>query len=120
VSGGKQYVPWIHLDDIVGGLICCVQAGGATGPVNLTAPQPVTNAELARALGHVLGRPAVLPVPGLAVKLLYGEMAEIVTGGQRALPARLSELGYAFRHTEIEAALQPIRQQRLRRHARGP
>ena len=108
VAGGKQYVPWIHLDDVVGGLICCLDEGNATGPVNLTAPHPVTNAEMSRALGHVLGRPAVLPVPGLAIKLLYGEMAQIVTGGQRALPARLSELGYTFRHTEIEPALADV------------
>jgi hypothetical protein len=108
VAGGKQYVPWIHLDDVVGGLVCCLDDGTATGPVNLTAPDPVTNAELSRALGHVLGRPAVLPVPGVAVKLLYGEMAEIVTGGQRALPARLDDLGYGFRHTEIEAALADV------------
>jgi uncharacterized protein len=108
VAGGKQYVPWIHLDDVVGGLIRCLDDGAASGPVNLTAPRPVTNAELSRALGHVLGRPAILPVPGLAVKLLYGEMAEIVTGGQRALPARLSELGYGFRHPEIESALADV------------
>jgi uncharacterized protein (TIGR01777 family) len=108
VAGGKQYVPWIHLEDVVGGLICCMDEGAATGPVNLTAPRPVTNRELSSALGHVLGRPAVLPVPGLAVKLLYGEMAEIITGGQRALPARLTGLGYAFRHTEIEAALADV------------
>jgi uncharacterized protein len=108
VAGGKQYVPWIHLDDVVGGLVRCLDDGVVTGPVNLTAPHPVTNAELSRALGHVLGRPAVLPVPGLAVKLLYGEMAQIVTGGQRALPARLNELGYGFRHTEIEAALADV------------
>jgi uncharacterized protein (TIGR01777 family) len=108
VAGGKQYVPWIHLDDVVGGLIRCLDDGVVTGPVNLTAPHPVTNAELSRALGHVLGRPAVLPVPGLAVKLLYGEMAQIVTGGQRALPARLNELGYGFRHTGIEAALADV------------
>jgi NAD dependent epimerase/dehydratase family enzyme len=76
--------------------------------VNVTAPNPVTNAELSRALGHVLGRPAVLPVPGIAVKLLYGEMAEIVTTGQRALPARLTSLGYEFRHTELEAALRSV------------
>jgi uncharacterized protein (TIGR01777 family) len=108
VAGGKQYVPWIHLDDVVGGLIRCLDDGVATGPVNLTAPHPVTNAEMSRALGHVLGRPAVLPVPGLAVTLLYGEMAQIVTGGQRALPARLGELGYGFRHTEIGAALADV------------
>jgi uncharacterized protein (TIGR01777 family) len=108
VAGGRQYVPWIHLDDVVGGLMCCLDETAATGPVNLTAPEPVTNAQLSRALGHVLGRPAVLPVPGAAVRLLYGEMAEIVTGGQRALPARLSELGYEFRHPEIEAALADV------------
>jgi uncharacterized protein (TIGR01777 family) len=108
VAGGRQYVPWIHLDDIVGGLLRCLDDGAVSGPVNLTAPHPVTNAEMSRALGHVLSRPAVLPVPGLAVKLLYGEMAQIVTGGQRALPARLNELGYAFRHTEIEAALADV------------
>jgi uncharacterized protein (TIGR01777 family) len=108
VAGGEQYVPWIHLDDVVGGLICCLDETGASGPVNLTAPNPVTNAELSRALGHVLGRPAVLPVPGVAVKLLYGEMAEIVTSGQRALPARLGELGYRFRHTEVQGALADV------------
>jgi uncharacterized protein (TIGR01777 family) len=108
VAGGKQYVPWIHLDDVVGGLLWCADDQGATGPVNLTAPNPVTNAELSRALGQVLGRPAVLPVPGFAVKLLYGEMAEIVISGQRALPARLSELGYQFRHTEVQAALADV------------
>jgi uncharacterized protein (TIGR01777 family) len=108
VAGGRQYVPWIHLDDVVGGLMCCLDETGATGPVNLTAPNPVTNAELSRALGHVLNRPAVLPVPGLAVKLLYGEMAEIVIGGQRALPARLGELGYGFRHSQVEAALADV------------
>lgn len=108
VAGGKQYVPWIHLDDVVGGLMRCLDDDVATGPVNLTAPHPVTNAEMSRALGHVLGRPAVLPVPGLAVKLLYGEMAQIVTGGQRALPARLGELGYGYRHAEIEPALADV------------
>jgi uncharacterized protein (TIGR01777 family) len=105
VAGGKQYVPWIHVDDVVGGLLCCVDAQSAGGPVNLTAPNPVTNTELSHALGHVLGRPAVLPVPGLAVKLLYGEMAELVTTGARVLPARLGELGYRFSHPELQAAL---------------
>ncbi len=108
VAGGKQYVPWIHLDDVVGGLLCCLDERSATGPVNLTAPQPVTNADLSRALGQVLGRPALLPVPGFAVKALYGEMADIVINGQRAVPARLGELGYAFRHTEVQAALADV------------
>lgn len=108
VAGGRQYVPWIHLDDLTGALIRCVDDGEAGGPVNLTAPNPVTNAELARALGHVLGRPAVLPVPAMAVRLLYGEMAEIVTTGQRAVPARLGQLGYEFRHPDLEPALRDV------------
>ncbi|HEX3978877.1 MAG TPA: TIGR01777 family oxidoreductase [Solirubrobacteraceae bacterium] len=108
VAGGQQYVPWIHLDDVVGGFLHCLDHDGAAGAVNLTAPNPVTNAELSRALGHALSRPAVLPVPGAAVKLLYGEMAEMVTTGQRAIPAKLAELGYTFRHPEIEAALKDV------------
>jgi hypothetical protein len=108
VAGGQQYVPWIHLDDVVGAFLHCLDHDGASGAVNLTAPNPVTNAELSRALGHALGRPAVLPVPGAAIKLLYGEMAEMVTTGQRAIPAKLGELGYTFRHPEIEAALKDV------------
>ncbi|HEX4010257.1 MAG TPA: TIGR01777 family oxidoreductase [Solirubrobacteraceae bacterium] len=108
VAGGQQYVPWIHLDDVVGALIHCLDHDQASGPINLTAPNPVTNAELSRALGHALGRPAVLPVPGVALKLLYGEMAEIVTTGQRAIPSKLSQFGYQFRHPEIELALKDV------------
>jgi uncharacterized protein (TIGR01777 family) len=108
LAGGGQYVPWIHLDDVVGGLVHCLDHEQASGPVNLTAPTPVTNAELSRALGHALGRPAVLPVPGLAVKLLYGEMAEMVTTGQRAIPVKLRDTGYAFRYPEIGPALQDV------------
>ena len=108
VAGGHQFVPWIHLDDVVGGFIHCLDHDAASGPVNLTAPNPVTNAELSRALGHALGRPAVVPVPSMAIKLLYGEMAEMVTTGQRAIPARLGELGYEFRHPGIELALKDV------------
>jgi hypothetical protein len=105
VAGGRQYVPWVHQDDVVGVLLFCLENDAARGPVNLTAPNPVTNHELSKALGRALGRPAVLPVPGFALKLLYGEMAEIVTTGQRAVPARLRELGYEFRFAEIDPAL---------------
>ncbi|HEY2319453.1 MAG TPA: TIGR01777 family oxidoreductase [Solirubrobacteraceae bacterium] len=108
VAGGRQYIPWIHLGDVVGGLLHCLDHAEAAGPVNLTAPEPVTNAELSHALGHALGRPAVLPVPAMALRLLYGEMAEIVTTGQRAIPVRLRELGYAFRHPGIELALKDV------------
>ncbi len=108
VAGGRQYVPWVHIDDVVGALMRCVDDAGAEGPVNVSAPNPVTNAEFSRALGHALGRPAVLPVPGIAVKLLYGEMAEIVTSGQRVVPARLRQLGYEFAHPEVAPALQDV------------
>jgi len=108
VAGGHQYVPWIHLDDVVGALLWCVEQDLAEGPVNVTAPNPVTNSDFSRALGRALGRPAVLPVPGIAIKLLYGEMAEMVTEGQRVLPARLRELGYEFHQPEVEAALRDV------------
>jgi uncharacterized protein len=104
VAGGKQYVPWVHLDDVVGAIVFCL-AEQCSGPVNVTAPEPVPNRDFSRTLGRVLRRPAFAPVPGLAVKALYGEMATIVTTGQRAVPSRLTELGYEFRRPELEAAL---------------
>jgi hypothetical protein len=108
IGGGRQYVPWIHLDDVVGGILYCVDQEAAAGPVNLTAPNPVPNRELAHTLGRVLHRPAVLPVPAVALRLLYGEMASIVLGGQRVIPARLQQLGYEFRYAELEPALRDV------------
>jgi uncharacterized protein (TIGR01777 family) len=105
VAGGRQYVPWVHLDDVVGAFVFELDTEGASGPVNLTAPEPATNKHFSQTLRRVLRRPAFAPVPALAVKALYGEMAEIVTTGQRAVPARLTELGYQFRQPELEAAL---------------
>ena len=105
VAGGRQYVPWIHTDDVVGGLAFVLDNEAASGPVNLTAPEPVTNKELSKALGRVLNRPAIAPVPALAIKVLYGDMAVIVTTGVRAVPKRLQELGYTYRQPELERAL---------------
>jgi uncharacterized protein (TIGR01777 family) len=105
VAGGRQYVPWVHLDDVVGAILFELDSEAAAGPVNVTAPEPATNRELSKALGRVLRRPAFASVPALAVRLLYGEMADIVTTGQRAVPARLTELGYSFRRPELEDAL---------------
>jgi uncharacterized protein (TIGR01777 family) len=105
VAGGKQYVPWVHLDDVVGAILFELDTNEASGPVNLTAPEPVTNKELSKALGRVLRRPAFAPVPALAVRALYGEMADIVITGQRAVPAHLNRLGYAFMQPALEAAL---------------
>jgi uncharacterized protein (TIGR01777 family) len=105
VAGGRQYVPWVHLDDVVGVILFALDTEAVAGPVNVTAPEPATNRELSKALGRVLRRPAVAPVPALAVRALYGQMAEIVTTGQRAVPARLTELGYGFEQPVLEAAL---------------
>jgi uncharacterized protein len=105
VAGGHQYVPWVHLDDVVGALVFALDTAKADGPINVTAPEPVTNKELSKALGRVLHRPAFAPVPSFAVKTLYGEMAEIVTTGQRAVPKTLTDLGYAFRRPDLEDAL---------------
>ena len=105
VAGGRQYVPWVHLDDVIGAILFAIDNPAARGPVNVAAPEPVTNRELSRALGRVLHRPAVAPVPALAVRLLYGDMAWVVTTGQRAVPARLLELGYEFRRPDLEDAL---------------
>jgi uncharacterized protein (TIGR01777 family) len=108
VAGGRQYVPWIHLGDAVAAILLCLDDDSAAGPVNLTAPQPVTNADFSRALGHALHRPAILPVPGVALTLLYGEMGQIVTTGQRAIPRRLLELGFRFRHPRVDEALADV------------
>ena len=108
VGGGAQYVPWVHLDDVVGAILHCVDHEDAAGPVNLTAPNPVTNRELSHTLGRVLHRPAVLPVPAAALRLLYGEMATIILGGARVLPSRLRDLGYTFAHPELEPALRDV------------
>ncbi len=106
VAGGRQWVSWVHIDDVVGALLLCLDDERASGPLNVVAPSPVTNRELSKALGRVLRRPALMPVPALAVRLLYGEMASTVTTGARVVPERLrSELGYAFRRPELEDAL---------------
>ena len=79
-----------------------------SGPINATAPAPVTNRELSHALGQALHRPSLLPVPGLALRALYGEMAEIVTTGVRAVPAQALVLGYDFKHADLAEALQAV------------
>jgi uncharacterized protein (TIGR01777 family) len=108
VAGGGQYMPWIHLDDIVGLYLAATDASAYTGPINATGPTPVTNRDFSKALGRALHRPAVAPVPKLAVRALFGEMSEIVTGGQRAVPRRAAELGYEFLFTRLDPALADV------------
>jgi uncharacterized protein (TIGR01777 family) len=105
VAGGRQYLPWIHVDDLVGMYLKALGDPSWSGAYNGSAPTPVTNKDFSRALGRALRRPAVAPVPGLALRLLYGDMAEVVTEGQRAVPERALAGGYAFRHAELDEAL---------------
>jgi uncharacterized protein (TIGR01777 family) len=104
VAGGKQYMPWIHIDDVVGLYLAAID-NDWNGPINATAPEPVTNKTFSKALGKALHRPAIAPIPGAAIRLLYGDMAEIVTTGQRVIPKRALEYGYAFQHPDLDEAL---------------
>ncbi len=108
LGSGRQWFPWIHIRDEVRAIRFLVEREDASGPYNLTAPNPVTNAEFTRALGRVLGRPALLPVPALALKVLFGEMATVLLDGQRAVPRRLLEAGFSFEFTDVEAALRDL------------
>jgi uncharacterized protein (TIGR01777 family) len=105
VAGGDQYMPWIHLDDVAGMYLAALDDERWSGPVNVSAPEPVTNKVFSKALGKALHRPAVAPVPRLALKVMYGEMSEIVTTGARAVPARATDLGYTYRHPDLDEAL---------------
>ena len=105
LAGGKQWVPWIHLSDEVGILVWALDTESVSGVVNGSAPNPVTNKEWSKALG----RPAVLPIPGIAVEVKFGrEFGKIAQGGQRVLPKRTEELGYAFKFPEIDGALRNL------------
>jgi uncharacterized protein len=105
MGSGQQYWPWISLTDVVGAVRHLLTTD-VSGPVNLTGPAPVTNAEFTRELARQVHRPAVLPVPGFAINLALGEFGRSsVTAGQRALPARLEESGYRFTHADFVSAL---------------
>ena len=106
LAGGRQYMPWISLEDEVRALIFAVGAAALSGPVNFTGPLPVTNAEFTAALGGAVNRPAPWPVPGFALRAAVGEFAqEGLLGGQRAVPAALEAAGFEFHHRTIEEAL---------------
>jgi uncharacterized protein (TIGR01777 family) len=105
VAGGRQYLPWISAGDLAGLYLTALDGDDWDGPVNGTAPAPVTNAAFSKALGRALHRPAFAPVPAFAIRTLYGDMAAIVTEGQRAVPERPQALGYRFRFEDLDAAL---------------
>ncbi|HLW46684.1 MAG TPA: TIGR01777 family oxidoreductase [bacterium] len=106
---GRQYISWVALDDAVGAILCVLDRDDIAGPVNVVAPQPVTNRDFTAALGHALGRPAVLPVPAPALRAMFGEMAdEALLASQRVEPARLLDAAYQFRFAELEPALRHV------------
>jgi uncharacterized protein len=108
LGGGRQYLSWVHLDDVVGGLRHLVESDSARGAYNVTSPQPVTNAEFGRVLGRAMGRPSLMPTPGFALKLVFGEMSTVLLDGQRIIPRRLSDAGYIFRFASLAYALEDL------------
>jgi uncharacterized protein (TIGR01777 family) len=109
IAGGRQYLPWIHIDDEVSLLLWALDDVNVSGTINAASPNPITNREFAKTLGRVLGRPAVLPVPSFAVSVMRGrELAETVKGGQRVVPRRALDLGFSFAHPELEPALRDL------------
>jgi uncharacterized protein (TIGR01777 family) len=109
IGSGQQYWPWIHKADWIDMVRFAAATAGVSGPMNATAPNPETNADFARTLGRALNRPAFLPTPGFALRLLLGEMADgLLLAGQRALPAKAVKNGFSFRHPELAGALNAI------------
>ncbi|RDU35938.1 TIGR01777 family protein [Neobacillus piezotolerans] len=108
VGSGRQWVSWIHHDDAVSGILFAIENERVSGPVNFTAPEPVPMKEFGKTIGKVLGRPHWLPVPGLALKLLLGEMSTLVLEGQKVFPKKLLDAGYSFRFPELGPALKNL------------
>ena len=105
LGSGEQYMPWVHRKDVVAGLIWMLENHLAHGPYNVVSPNPVTNAEFTRTLAKVLKRPALLPAPAPALRLILGEMSGLLLTGQNAIPARLQSEGFKFSHSVLEEAL---------------
>ena len=106
LGSGRQYMSWIALDDVVGAILHAIATPSIKGAVNAVAPSAATNLEFTKALGRVLGRPTIAPVPAFVVKLAFGEMGEaLLLGSQRVEPARLLAEGYQFKYPQLEAAL---------------
>ncbi len=109
IGDGNQYWSWVALDDVIGGIEHCLQIEALRGPVNVVAPHAVTNREFTKALGRVLARPTIFPVPAFAARLLLGEMADdLLLASARIEPAQLLATGYKFRYEKVEAALQAM------------
>ncbi|MBL8163289.1 MAG: TIGR01777 family oxidoreductase [Anaerolineae bacterium] len=108
IGSGKQQIPWIHIDDQIGAIRFLMENAAARGAYNLSAPNPLSNAEFGKAIGRALGRPSFFPTPGIAFKLAFGELAMLLLEGQRAVPKRLQEAGYTFQYADADAALKDL------------
>jgi uncharacterized protein (TIGR01777 family) len=108
VGSGKQWMSWVHNDDLAGIFLQALDNAEAKGPLNGTAPQPVTNKEFGKALGRALGRPSFMPTPAFGLRLMLGEVADIITTGQRVLPKKAQALGYSFKFPDIDSALRDV------------
>jgi len=105
LAGGRQYLPWIHHDDLIGMYLSAIDRAGFSGALNVCAPAAVTNREFSKALGRALHRPAIVPVPGIAAKIIAGDVAQYAVTGVRMVPGRADELGYAFAFADVDSAL---------------
>ena len=108
LGSGKQWFPWIHIEDIVGIFHSAIFSSSMTGAVNGTAPEPVMNSEFTKQLGRVLHRPAFLPVPEFALRALMGEMADVLLGSQRVIPKAMLDAGYRFQYPLLAPALEDL------------
>ena len=109
LAGGSQYLAWIHIEDEVGILLWALDDEKVSGVVNASSPNPATNKDFSKALGRALNRPAVMPVPGLVLDLKFGrEFGQVLRGGQRVIPKRTQELGYEFKHPDLDEALKDV------------
>jgi len=109
LGNGRQYMPWVHIDDLVELMLLAAGNANLSGPVNGVAPHPVTNREFTKTLGHVLGRPTFMPaVPPIALKVLIGEFGQVLLDSQRAVPRAALNAGFAFRFPKLEPALREI------------
>jgi uncharacterized protein (TIGR01777 family) len=108
IGSGKQWMSWVHIDDITGFIRYALENKSVSGPFNVTAPGPVRNREFGSAFGKVLGRPAFFPVPALALKLALGEFGDVLLTGQRVVSGKAVKAGYMFKYTDVNDALKAI------------
>jgi uncharacterized protein (TIGR01777 family) len=120
LGDGEQWMPWVHIDDVVRGILFLIDNEAADGPFNLVAPEPVRAKELANAMGDVMGRPAAIPAPGFAIRTLFGEMSTVVLDGRKVVPAKLLEMGFDFNYPTIRMALAELNGKPVEKETNDP